>query len=188
MIYLLFACCLIIYMYTTYRLSKVKTHDQVLFPLCQLRRDIMSFLHENVVEKPGTLSPEEYASVRRLSTTLDDAIHNYNRHKTTMFNLRRMAKYLEQYRNTLKQAAPLELTDNPKIQELNMRFVLCSAKGFLAYTPLIRSELVLRLLAGAYRVGKKESKRRIAEYVIGNAGKVRDDARHHGFIDDAAAA
>lgn len=166
--------------------KKAQKHDQTLFPFCQLRRDIMKFLYENMFVQPDTLSRAEYASVRRLSDALDATIHNYNRHKTVMFDLRKMAKYLGQYRHTLKQADALELSNNPEIRKFHVRFALCLVKAFLVYTPLIRSEFVLRLVASAYRAGKKESERRIAEYVINNAEKVRQDARCHGVIEGAA--
>lgn len=168
MIYLLFICCLAIYMHATYRLNKVKTHDQVLFPFCQLRREIMGFLYENVFEKPGALSREEYTSMRRLSEALDDAIHNYNDHKTMMFNIRKLEKYLEQYQHIVEQAQPVNLTDNPEIRKFHARFIQCFAKAFLAYTPLIRSELLLRFVAFVYR-------KQLSQYILAVAKQVHSD-------------
>lgn len=121
-------------------------HDDVLFPFCQLRRDVVAFLHENVFEQPGGLSRAEYDSVRRLLDALNHAIRNYNEHKTLLFNLREVARYLRQYRHTLKQVKPVDVTKNRTIQQLHARFARCLAIAFLAYTPLIRYELLLKIV------------------------------------------
>ena len=185
MIYFIFACFCVFFVFSFVQIRRVGRHDQALFPFCQVRRDIMSFLYESVFEKPGALSREEYASVRHLSDALDATIHNYNRHKTVMFDLRKMAKTLKQYQHTLKQADVLKVPNNPEIQKFHARFALCLAKAFLAYTPLIRSELALRLVARAYRVGKKAGAHHVAQYVVSNAEAVRNDARRYGLIADA---
>ena len=166
--------------------KKVQKHDQVLFPFCQLRRDIINFLHENVVEKPGVLSREDYTSVRQLLDVLNGTIRNYNEHKTLMFDIRKMEKHLRTYRQTADSA--LAMPDNPEIRDFHERFGRLLVKAFIAYTPLIRRELTLKLIAFAYRAGKQAEERRRAEYVIRNAEKVRDDARHYGHMDDGAVA
>ena len=158
-----------------YQQKEMQKHDQVLFLFCELRRDIMAFLHENAFQKSDTLSCEEYRFVRRLLNTLDDAIHNDNDHKTLMFNMRKMVKYIRQYRHTLKQSGALELTDNPEIQGFHTRFVLCLAKAFFAYTPLIRWELALKLVALTYRILHRATARRLRpQYVFAGAKVVRD--------------
>lgn len=146
--------------------KKVTKHDQILFPFCQLRRDIMTFLHENVIEK-SALSHEEYISVRRLSEALDGAIHDYEHRKNLLFNLRKVMKYFRQYRHTLKKAGPLELTTNPEIQKFHKRFVLCMAMACFAYTPLIRSELLLSVVALKLRASYRR-------YIFMVAKEVRD--------------
>ncbi len=154
-------------------------HDQVLFPFCQLRRDIMRFLHENVFEKPGALSPDEYTAVRRLSDALDGAISNYNRHKTLMFNVRKMSNHLKVYERASQTT--LQLPDHPQIRAFYERAGRLLIKAFLAYTPLIRWELALKLVIAAYRAWSKEGQHRAAaEYVASHAGKIRDDARRYG--------
>ena len=49
-----------------FRQKEMQKHDRVLFPFCQLRRDVMRFLYINVIENTGSLSPAEYKFVRRL--------------------------------------------------------------------------------------------------------------------------
>ena len=63
------------------------------------------------------------------------------------------------------------------ISACDRRFLVAA---FLAYTPLIRWELALRLIVFAYRMGKQDgARRREAEYVVRSAEKVRSDARHY---------
>ena len=160
------------------RQKEMQKHDRVLFPFCQLRRDIMRFLHLSVIEDTDSLSPAEYKSVRQLLNVLDGTIHNYNQHKTLMFNIRKIAKHLKMYRKVSKAA--LEIPDHPEIRKFHehIRWLLVAA--FLAYTPLIRWELALRLIVFAYRMSKQNvARRRKAEYVVKISEKVRDDARYY---------
>ena len=160
------------------RQKEMQKHDRVLFPFCQLRRDVMRFLYINIIENTGSLSPEEYKFVRQLLNGLDATIHNYNQHKTLMFNVRKIAKHLKMYRKVSKTV--LEVPDHPEIREFHERIRWLLVAAFLAYTPLIRWELALRLIVFAYRMGKQDGiRRREAEYVVKSAEKVRDDARHY---------
>lgn len=174
---LCFVACAVFFLVEIKRIAK---HDAVLFPFCQLRRDIMRFLYENVFENPGMISHSEYQSVIRLLDVLNDAISNYNKYKKMMFNIRKVAKYLSQYRHAVKQAKPIDLTNNDKIQTFHARFVHCYAKAFLAYTPLIRSELTLRFIAFIYRKN--------SQYVLAVAKQVRDDKQQGDLLESGATA
>ena len=162
-----------------FRQKEMQKHDRVLFPFCQLRRDVMSFLYRNTMK--DKLSPSEYVFIRQLLHVLDATIHNYNQHKTSMFNLRKIAKHLETYRKASETA--LKVPDHPEVREFHQRIHRLLVIAFLAYTPLIRWELAVRLivLAGriGYRAGKQEALRREAEYIAESAEKVRKDARHY---------
>ena len=164
-----------------FRQREMQKHDRVLFPFCQLRRDVMSFLYRNSMKDAGSLSPSEYRFIRQMLNVLDATIHNYNQHKTSMFNLRKIAKHLETYRKASETA--LKVPDHPEVQEFHQRIHRLLVVAFLAYTPLIRWEVALHLivLAGriGYRVGKQEALRREAEYIAESAEKVRKDARHY---------
>ena len=179
MIYLVFACFCVFFAVSWAQVMRVGKHDDALFPFCQLRRDVMKYRYESVVS--GTLSPTEIESLRRLSRTLDATIRNYNQHKTVMFNIRQVAKYLKQYQNTVEQTEPVDLTDNAAIQAFHARFARCLAVAFFAYTPLIRWEFTLRLIVRACRIIKETSMQQAANYVAQNAEKVRDDARRYGL-------
>ena len=158
--------------------KEMQKHDRVLFLFFQLRRDIVHFMYINVIENTGSLSSAEYKFVRWLLNVLDGTIHNYNQHKTLMFNVRKIAKHLKMYRKVSRVA--LEVPDHPEIREFHERIHRLLVAAFLAYTPLIRWELALRLIVFAYRMGKQDGiRRREAEYVVKSAEKVRDDARHY---------
>ena len=125
------------------RQKGMQKHDRVLFPFCQLRRAVMRFLYMNVIESTGSLSSAEYESVRRLLNVLDAVIRNYNQHKTSMFNFRKVAKYLNMYRKVSKTA--LETSDYSEVREFNERIHRLLDAAFLAYTPLILSGAGWRL-------------------------------------------
>lgn len=119
------------------RQKEMQEHDRVLFSFCQLRRDVTYFLSVNVIENTDSLSLVEYESVRLLLNALDAVIHNYNQHKTSTLNLRKVAKYLNMYRKVSKIA--LETSDHSEIREFNERIHRLLDAAFLAYTPLILS-------------------------------------------------
>ena len=161
-----------------FRQKEMQKHDRMLFTFCQLRRDVMHFLYMNAIEYAGSLSPAEYKFICQLLNGLDATIHNYNQHKTLMFNVRKIARHLQMYQKVSKAA--LEVPDHPEIREFHERIHRLQVAAFLAYTPLIRWELALRLIVSVYRMGKQDGiRRREAEYVVKSAEKVRDDARHY---------
>ena len=160
------------------RQREMQKHDRVLFPFCQLRRDVMRFLYKNVVENGHSLSTEEYQFLRQLLNVLDFTIHNYNQYKTLMFNVRKIAKHLKMYRRASKTS--LETPEVPEIQEFHKRIHRLLVTAFLSYTPLIRWELAFRLIVFAYRIARQgATRRREAEYVVKSVEIVRNDARHY---------
>ena len=181
MIYIVFACFCVFFAFSLRLLMSAGRHDRVLFPFCQLRRDIMAFLYQNAVAETNKLTLAEYRSVRRLLDALNDTINNYSEHKTTMFNLRHVLKALQKYRHTLKQVEPVDFTENTEIQQFHQRFVQCCARAFLTYTPLIRWEFVLRLAIFIWRERRKEA-------VLKDARQVHADLTYGGPLDTPAPA
>lgn len=165
-------------------IRKTKKHDDMLFPFFDLQRDIMKFLFKTTWEKSVTLTREEFLFVRELLRAVDIAAGDYNQHKISVFNMQEMAKHIEAYQRTATLG--LEVPDNPKIRELHERFGRLLVSAFIAYSPLIRSRLALRLLAYANRAAKTVGAHRAIEYVVNNAEKVRNDARHYGLIEGGA--
>lgn len=163
-----------------------RKHDDVLFPFCQLRRDVMKFRFEAMTQSPTPLSREERESLRRLSRTLDDVIHNYSKHKKMMFNLRTVIAQMRKHQSALKEIEPLKLTNNTDIQNFYVRFGYCSAKAFIAYTPLIRSEFILCMFAfvtpGIWRISKSR-----AQQLMQDMKSVQKDKQRYAPTVGAAA-
>lgn len=166
---LCFFILLVFFTFSFRRIKKVDKHDQVLFPFCQLRRDIMRHLLDNL----DTLTPEEYRPLRKLLDMLDATIHNYNRHKTRMFNLRTILRQTTRYRRAKKQAERVDIPEDSPAVEFYFRFFHLLAKAFLAYTPLLRWELAWRL--AWFFIGK--SFRARINYLRKVAEQIREDAR-----------
>ncbi len=179
MIYLVFVCFCVFFTASWMQIRREGKHDDVLFPFCQLRRDVMKYRYEAIID--DALSLEAVASLRRLSKSLDVTIHNYKRHRTVMFDIRKMAECLRQYRHTIKRMDPVDLTDNAAIREFHRRFVHCFAKAFLAYTPLIRSELALRLVVFVYR-------KHLSHYVLAVAKQIRIDKQQNSVLESSVTA
>ena len=136
-------------------------------------------------KKPVTISRADFESVCGLLRAVDFAVDNYNEHKTVMFNFRAIAEDLKKYRQTSDTTPPVP--NNDEIKKFYDRFHKLLVMAFFAYTPLIRSELLVRVFAKAYRAGKKAGEWEKAEDVVNNARKVRADAQRYGLIASAAA-
>ena len=182
MLSLLALTSLAIYLHwTRHQQKQAQKHDDILYPFCQLRRDIMEFLYQNTLVEHDTLTLAEYRSVRRLLDVLNNTIHGYSEHRKAMLNLRHVLDALQEYRHTLKQAKPIDITENASIQAFHQRFVQCCAKAFLAYTPLIQSEVILRLAMRIYQVRRQQ-------YLLQAARQVRQHRHYGNSLDNAAAA
>ncbi len=123
-------------------------HDRVLFAFCQIRRDLMKELRERF----DSLTPLEYESARFLLDTLNKVIRHYRRHKTSMFNLRKIRREIEKdlrHYRAVEERVRRQLAKVPpdkKIAELYSDFSRAAVTGFLAYTPFILSEIIFRVL------------------------------------------
>ena len=126
-----------------FRQKEMQKHDRVLFPFCQLRRDIIRFLYMNVIENTNSFSLAEYKSVRRLLNVLDAIIHDYNQHKTSISDVQQIVKHFKMYRKISKTA--LETSSHPEIREFNECIHRLLGAALLAYTPLTRSRSDWRL-------------------------------------------
>ncbi len=122
------------------RLRSLAKHDKILFPICQIRRDIMSFFMKNGVE----ISEVNYREALDLLKAVDITIHYYNPLKTNFFNLRRFQEHVTKTREGKKIIN--KLSKNEEIRDLQGRFGNAIIKGFLAYTPFVRSEFCLKTI------------------------------------------
>jgi len=179
----IFTACVVFALRDMWLIAK---HNRALFPFFELQRDIMNLLLVNVREKPGAFSKEQYVFTRDLLHSVDFTVDNYHAHKTLIFNARKMAKHFEEYRRAAMPA--VNVPDSPEIQAFHSRFRKLLVKAFFAYTPLIRSEMLVQVFIRAYRAGADAGARRATAELTDNANKVRRDARRYGLIPGRAAA
>ena len=158
MTYIAFAIFCLFFLASWRRASKLQKHDRVLFSFCQLRREIISFLHEETssIGTGAHITCNDYHAVRKLVDNLNFAIHEYKDRKTLMFNVRTVLRYLDQYKQTKQDMDWLHEISNVQVKGFYYKFVRCLAIAYLAYTPLIRFELVLRMFVHAYCLAKAE--------------------------------
>ena len=136
-------------------MRRVAKHDRVLFSFNDIRRKVMRELFSHcdslLSGGRGTLSHAEKDAAKFLLKSLDGISTHYDRHKTEIFNLRKMRRMVEQdlahYRE-IKHEVSAHLSEVPsgKMAELYADFGRTTAEAFVAYTPFIRMEIVFRLL------------------------------------------
>ena len=131
-------------------IKKHEKHDRVLFSFSRLQSAVMKeILARHDAE---TLTRKQYEAAKFLLDMLDDIARHYDTHKTTMFNLRKMRRMVEQDLerfNEMQRQVDARLAEIPadaKIRGLYVDFARAAADAFLAYTPFIRTEIILRLL------------------------------------------
>lgn len=122
-------------------LKNIKKHDIVLYKICQVRRDSMQLLRNNW----QGMSKEDYLALRKLLDILNSTINSYNEHKIVLFNLRRFFEHVKRYDSFSKEIEPTEMPKNGEIQALYTATFKSLLYGFFAYTPLIKSEIFVKI-------------------------------------------
>ena len=139
--YLITAPALIGSLVMIWRLHSLKKHDRVLYKFCENRRHLMSFMREQNYD----LKRQDYIALRTLQNWSDYAIHYYNERKHSMFNARRVMeeiKVLKQVDNRIKR----KIIVDPKVGEIYKEFGGALFSAFVAFTPFITSEAIIRIL------------------------------------------
>ncbi|MBE8158563.1 MAG: hypothetical protein HAW59_04135 [Betaproteobacteria bacterium] len=148
-------CTLIVAAYAVavwFTVRRHQKHDRVLFSFSRLQSAVMKeILARHDAE---TLTRKQYEAAKFLMDMLDVIALHYDRHKTTMFNLRKMRRFVAEdlacYEETEEKVRAhfAEISADEKIAALYGEFSRAAARAFLAYTPFIRTEIILRLLLG----------------------------------------
>jgi hypothetical protein len=128
-----------------HKLREMKKHDKHLYALCQLRRDVVSYLYVSRQE----LSRTDYIAARKTLDVLSLTIQNYWTHKTVIFNFRRFQKYMHQTKDLSGQMDEIH-TKNADITRFQERFMSLVFEGFLAYTPFLKSELAVKFVIAIF--------------------------------------
>lgn len=128
--------------------ARRERHGRVLAPFYQIRRD----LTDVVLSPIGTYSRREEEAAHFLLTMVSKIIIYYCTHKTEMFNIREVRRAIEKDLRHYKKSQDMvrarlaDLPDTPVIRKAYTDFIIALANAFLANTPFIRTEIVLRLL------------------------------------------
>lgn len=141
MFYLLFIPAFFISCLMIVHLQRLKKHDLVLYRFCQVRRESMQFLRNNWEDLPR----EEYIALRKLLKILNTTINRYNDHKTVLFNLRRFVERVREFEYFSKKVEQTEIPKTVEIQQLYKKTSISFLYGFFAYTPLIKSEIFIKI-------------------------------------------
>ena len=131
--------------------SRHEWHERILSRFEKIRSNLLDI----TLAPRGDFSPREDAAARFLITTINGVIRHYHPHKTTIFNLRTVdsiiEKDLHRYRETQKMvrsrlAGLADLSKESKVRKAYTDFAVATAYAFIANTPFIRSEVILRWL------------------------------------------
>jgi hypothetical protein len=130
------------------KLRNLKKHDIILFSFCGLRRDAMQLLRDRGYE----LGEDNYKSIKRLLKILNHAIHEYNDNKLSFFNFRAFYRSAKQFKDSTKQIEKFQAPSDEEISILVRRLSVTMIYSFLAYTPFLKSEIILRLATSFFRI------------------------------------
>jgi hypothetical protein len=148
MFYLLVLPSLAMSILVLFNLLSLKKHDVVLFRFCQIRRDAIKL----IAARGAGFDRTSYHSIRNLLECLNVMTHNYEGCKTHIFNIRRLEQTFKHYKHTTRQVDKIQIPDDAEIVMLHKRFRYAMLEAFLVYTPLIRSEILARLLLNVIKL------------------------------------
>lgn len=141
MVYLLIAPVVLLMLRELRFLLMLRKHDRVLFPLCQIRRDVMQLLRDQGVE----MTRDDYIYARSMLTSVSHVVSIYGDHKAKVFNLRSFLRFVKEYKATARELSQTPRTKHAALNEIERRLNAAMLKGFLAYTPFVKSEITLRV-------------------------------------------
>lgn len=144
-------------------LRKQKKHDINLYMFCQLRRECVEYLCDN----SDSMSRNDYISLRKLLFVINVTIKYYKEHKTIMFNYRLFSLALKQTKNTYIDSERITIS-NPDIKVFHDELQASIIRAFIAYTPLLESQIIMSLLKGLTMVKIKSINKYIDSVIEAN--------------------
>jgi len=159
-------------------LNNQRKHDVSLYVFCQLRRRCIDYLREN----SDTITRNDYISLRKLLFVINVTIKHYKEHKTIMFNYRLFILALRQTKDSYIDSEKIT-TNNPAIQVFHDELQSSIIKAFIAYTPLLKSEIIMSLLKAIAIIKIKSVNKYIdnvieANKFIHHPSSLNDNIRH----------
>lgn len=123
-------------------IQQMRKHDQILFKICQLRRECFQFMRE----QDAHLTRNDYISMRLLIKILNFTIKRYGDYKTVLFDYRMYYKYFKDNERSFHRTAKVLHTDNEEVMALFKKFRICLFDAFFTFTPLLKSEIICRFV------------------------------------------
>ncbi|MBI1806796.1 MAG: hypothetical protein HYR76_07085 [Ignavibacteria bacterium] len=103
------------------------------------------------------LAKDDYVALRPFIKLLDMTIHDYKELKVSLFNFRRFLEYLRNFKITNHSFEQIKWDDNPKLSGLRKDYGYALVSAFFSYTPLIRSEIILKFVLFTLKMFGKET-------------------------------
>ena len=149
-------------MYQIYVYSELKKHDKYLFKFCQIRRDAMKLLRDGYED----LSKEDYVALSGLLKVLNTSIRHYNMYKTILFNFRFYLAFFKAMKASNRKIESMPTCNNPKVNELYSRTRYAILEAFFAYTPFLKSEIVLNISYGLLKAFARSGMESVGKFLM----------------------
>jgi hypothetical protein len=124
-------------------LYRMRKDDIVLYRFCELRRHTVQLIADNA----EGLTADDYLYARYMLEVMNSTVSAFKRNRHLMFNLRAFIRFLRRYKLSAEDIARVPRTQREDLMKIEREFAGAMGKGFIAYTPFMRSELAVRLLA-----------------------------------------
>lgn len=160
--YVLVTPALLFLFWVAYKTKQIRKHDQVLYRFCHIRRNAIALIHTNLHD----FNDKDYATTRNLLDHVSLMIHEYEACKTSVFNFRKFVNSMKYYRDKTREADKMDVPENKGIANLHLEYRKAVVKAFFAYTPWIKSEIMVRFAIAIFKILGRIGKKRILDKSI----------------------
>ncbi|SNC62237.1 hypothetical protein SAMN06265337_0630 [Hymenobacter gelipurpurascens] len=152
MIYLLFIPVITFQIWFAFYLFKMRRDDKVMFRFCEVRSDMIQFIHESHQE---ALTKRDYAVVRWLIERTNQVTLEFDAVKHS-FNLGSILRTMRQIdHSVIKPTRNARRVDNPEVARLYGELLNCTVIAFKAYTPFLSSRVMIKVVVGIAKLAVK---------------------------------
>lgn len=123
-------------------LLRLRKDDRVLYRFCELRSETVQFIANHVED----LTPDDYLYARYMLEVMNSSVTAFKINRHHFFNLRAFLAFLRTYDMSAVDIQKVPRSERPELMEIERQLGAAMSKGFLAYTPFIRSEIGARVL------------------------------------------
>lgn len=144
MFYVLTIPIILLLAYNLFRLRQIRLHDEVLYKFCQLRRDVVRTIDEDI----NGYSKQEYRQIRLLLDQLNSTIRNFTHMKKNIFTFKIFLELVKAYIdfNTKRGSKSIKRSENDSIVLLYTQYNKTLIDGFISYVPFLRYRLIVSLM------------------------------------------